>query len=236
MFTRKLMMIPLTLAFACMAADQDNQKPKPLEGPKVIKTITVLDQKTVAFTYGRMLALNCFAVQVAIDNPNTENSYVVNGITVQFDTPEVGSLGKSIVTEMAQRGQIKDRRNVWIRTLNGMGLVAASVSTFAHVGPSYASAVIAFTGPFVQGISNVFPDLTAAQVANVGTDAFQPNLVVAKDGGHAVMTAFFSLKELMDATDRKTYRTEPHELLKQIKVRIRGTYVTFSGTDSTSED
>ncbi len=182
--------------------------------------------------------MNCLAIQVAIDNPNTDKSYILNGISVRVgdDAPYLGNLGKSVVEAMALRGEIKDRRNVWIRTLNAMSLVAASVSTFAHVGPSYAAAVVAFAGPFVQGATNVFPDLTAAQVANVGTDTFQPNLVVAKEGGHAVMTAFFSLKELMDSKNRKTYFTEPHDLLKQVHVSMRGTYVTSSGTDSTTGD
>lgn len=228
------LIIPLTLAFACTAANADDQNPKPASDLKVVKTTTILDEKTMAFTYGRMMARNCLGIQIAIDNPNPDKSYVVNGVIVRVgeDEPRIGNLGRSVATSMAQRGAIKDRRNVWFRTLNSISLVAASVGTFTQVGPSYAPAVAAFAGPFIQGFSNLFPDVSVAQVSNVTADAFQPNLVISKDGGHASMTAFFSLKDLMSEADLKKFRREPHDFLKDIHVYIRGTYVAFSATDA----
>jgi hypothetical protein len=173
------------------------------------------------YTFGRKIARHCLGIQITVINADQENDLIVREITVQFGEGKqvysLSSLDKEVLESLSERGQSTDPRNIILRVFRGAGNVATTVSTFAHVGPSFTPGVAAFVGPFIDAYTSVFPDYTVNQVVRLGNAAFEGNKVVPKSNAVKVVV-FVPLKMLFDKSQRKTYRHDPAAFWQKIAV------------------
>ena len=174
---------------------------------------TALDSTLMEYSFGRKIARNCLGIQVTVINNDPDNDLIVREITLHIGEQsehayDMSSLDKEVLDSLMERGQFSDPRNVLLRVLQSVGVVGVSVSTFAHVGPAYAPALAAFSGPFTNAYSSLFPDYTVKQLIRIGNAAFDSNKVVPKNSA-VKLVAFVPFKLLFSKKERKTYRKNP---------------------------
>src|SRR5579884_482703 len=138
----------------------------------------ILDRTTMEYAFGRTVAKRCLGVQVTIQNTSATNDLIVRDITLKTDDSgdlHLASLDKTVLQALSERGQSTDPRNVWLRSFRSAGVLAATVTAYAHVGPAFSPVVAAFNGSFIEAYSGLFPDYTVNQIVRLTNSAFEGN-------------------------------------------------------------
>jgi hypothetical protein len=175
---------------------------------------SVMQWKETSDNFGRRVANQYVALQVTVRNLNTQNEFVVHDIQIAVDTglnrAQFGRFeaarDKLVVRNVAQRGQTEDRRNLIINTLQAAGAIAGGASTAVTQGLSgttqatdLASAVAIFQGPFMTGVTNIFPDHTLEHINHINDLAFSAsstNKTVVPIQGSVPLVTFLSERPL----------------------------------------
>jgi hypothetical protein len=129
--------------------------------------------------FGRRVADEFVGIQVTVRNLNTKNEFLIHDIRVAIDTGvDVQYFGrfqagrdKLLVRAVAQEGQWEDPRNRWVNILEATGAIAGGASVIAGT-VQFTDAVAIFQGTFIQGVNNIWPDHTVAQLNNVNDFVF----------------------------------------------------------------
>lgn len=177
-------------------------------------SFSVMQWKETSDNFGRRVANQYVALQVTVRNLNTQNEYIVHDIQIAVDTglnrAQFGRFeaarDKLVVRNVAQRGQSEDRRNVIINTLQAVGAIAGGASTAVTEGLSgtseaqdMAAAVAIFQGPFITGVTNIFPDHTIEHINHINDLAFSASSTsktIVPIQGSVPLVTFLSQKPL----------------------------------------
>lgn len=133
----------------------------------------------------------------------------------------------------AERGMSQDPRNIYIRSLQAIGMVGGGLVGAAGLGPVLPRAVAAFTGSFIPANEKLFPDYTIAQLNRLNDSAYAANTLVAKNRAK-VVTIFVPLSSLLNKEDFKPFRADPfkyfqgdsiHKGLNLLGIRVDYTHV-----------
>jgi hypothetical protein len=141
-------------------------------------SISIMGYKETKAIFGAAVADNYLAIQVTVRNLNTQNDFLIHDVQAAVDTGvDEAYFGrfqsgrdKLLVRAVVQRGQVTDPRNIIINTLQVAGAIAA-VPTAGMAGNA-ATAVAVFTGQFVPGIANIFPDPTITYTNHINDLTF----------------------------------------------------------------
>jgi hypothetical protein len=98
-------------------------------------------------------------------------------------------------------------RNWTVRLLTLAGTVASGYS-FSFKEKGIAKGIAAFSGSFVPGVAQAWPDSTIAQLNNVSDFGYQTNKVVTKEDGEIVV-AFFPIDRFLTPGLRKLFLQSP---------------------------
>ncbi len=180
----------------------------------VVCSFSVMQWKETSDNFGRRVANQYVALQVTVRNLNTENEFLIHDIQIAVDTglnrAQFGRFeaarDKLVVRNVAQRGQSEDRRNLIINSLQAIGAIAGGASAAVTQGLSntteataMASAVSIFQGPFISGVTNIFPDHTLEHINHIndlGFSASSTNKTVAPIQGAVPLVTFLAERPL----------------------------------------
>ena len=198
---------------------------------------SLLDAKTTEFVFGRLVSQKTLAVQVTVTNRSKSNDLLVSEISLSFcpgspaATPTVpgtlpcnvpfslSGLDKTVLQGLADRGQSKDLRNLFLRIIEGIGAAAVPFPTFIrHIGRSFTPGVAAWNGPFTAAYKTVFPDYTVNQVIRLSNIAFTTNKVVSK-GSSETVVAFIPLEVLFSKKQIRAFRSDAHDVYMDLAQR-----------------
>jgi|ERR1700688_559753 len=170
--------------------------------------------KETSDNFGRRVANDYVALQVTVRNLNQQNEFLIHDIQIAVDTglnrAQFGRFeaarDKLVVRNVAQRGQTEDRRNIIINTLQAVGAIAGGASIAVTAGLSGSSqaqdlstAVAIFQGPFIAGVTNIFPDHTIEHINHIHDLTFSASSTsktVVPIQGSVPLVTFLSEKPL----------------------------------------
>lgn len=170
--------------------------------------------KETSDTFGSRVANQYVALEVNVRNLNQQNEFLIHDIQIAVDTglnrAQFGRFeaarDKLVVRNVAQRGQTEDLRNRIINTLQAVGAIAGGASTAVTQGLSstveatdMSAAVAIFQGPFMTGLTNIFPDHTLEHINHIndlGFSASSTSKTVVPIQGSVPLITFLSEKPL----------------------------------------
>jgi len=149
---------------------------------------------------------------------------------LQPNANELSSDELSLVRGVAEKGQIFDRRNMFLRYLRALGTIAGGVTGVTRFGSSFAPSVAAYNGPFITAFTDAFPDFTVNQMNRLSDSAYAANKIVAKQHS-LVMVAFVPQGQFMSNLLRKQFWNDPTSIQKTIdfrnlRVLVDGVFIT----------
>jgi hypothetical protein len=180
----------------------------------VVCSFSVMQWKETSDNFGRRVANQYIAIQVTVRNLNLQNEFLLHDIQIAVDTglnrAQFGRFeaarDKLVVRNVAQRGQTEDRRNLIINTLQAVGAIAGGASTAVTNALSntteaqdMASAVAIFQGPFITGVTNIFPDHTIEHINHINDLTFSASATsktIVPIQGSIPLVTFLSEKPL----------------------------------------
>jgi hypothetical protein len=180
----------------------------------VVCSFSVMQWKETSDNFGRRVANQYIAIQVTVRNLNQQNEFLLHDIQIAVDTglnrAQFGRFeaarDKLVVRNVAQRGQTEDRRNLIINTLQAVGAIAGGASTAVTNALSntseaqdMASAVAIFQGPFITGVTNIFPDHTIEHINHINDLTFSASATsktIVPIQGSIPLVTFLSEKPL----------------------------------------
>ncbi|SRR5579883_186124 len=191
-----------------------DQTSKFVEPDDVVCSFSLMQWHETSDNFGRRVANQYVAIQVTVRNLNNQNEFIVHDIQIAVDTglnrAQFGKFeaarDKLVVRNVAQRGQTEDRRNLIINTLQAVGAIAGGASTAVTQGlpnaseaQDMSSAVAIFQGPFMTGVTNIFPDHTIEHINHINDLAFSASSTsktVVPIQGSVPLVTFLSEKPL----------------------------------------
>jgi hypothetical protein len=171
--------------------------------PQVDIDYIVLPYQTAYDNYGRRVADQYYVVIPKIGN-NTGFSLQLAGIG--FAGTPTGNTDPAIVQGTLIYGQDYSARNVLYRSLIWAALIGAGVSPYFHSANAKANFAIGlalFSGPFIAGFSQQFPDNTVKQLARLGASDVMSNQNVIPNNTQLSFVAFVGRDTLCPPGDTK---------------------------------
>jgi len=143
---------------------------------------------------------------------------------------ELSSDELSLVRGVAEKGQMLDPRNMFLRYLRAVGTVAGGITGVTHFGSSFAPSVAAYNGPFLTAYTDAFPDFTVNQMNRLNDSAYAANKIVAKQHS-LILVAFVPQAQFMSNSLRKQFWKDPTSIQKDIDfrlvvVKVDGVFIT----------
>lgn len=153
-------------------------------------SFSILGWQETSDVFGRRVANDYVAIQVNVRNLSHDNEFLIHDIQIAVDTGvnprQLGRFqtgrDRVIVRSVAQRGQFEDRRNLILNTMQMIGNIAGGASTaFTQAtvddqdttpASKLSTAVALFQGPFITGLTNIFPDHTLEHINHISDLAF----------------------------------------------------------------
>jgi hypothetical protein len=191
---------------------------------------TLIPPKQASDMFGRRIARNYIVIQVTVENRHDELDLIVYDSEVVYlkkDNKtcqtaihtsqdhilvwpcESSSQDLGILRGVAEKGQIKDPRNLILRILRAAGTAASALGAVVALGPSYAPAIAAFNGAGLTAYEEAFPDFTVNQLNRLNDNAYAANTVV-KAKSSTVFVAFVPIDLYLSKADRELYWDDPH--------------------------
>ena len=97
---------------------------------------------------------------------------------------------RRVVRNVGQVGQVWDKRNVAVRIMEGIGMIAGSAHGFAPSG--YALGYSVYSAGVIPAVKHVLPDMTQDNLNNISdfafTSAWSNRIVVPKSGAVTFVT------------------------------------------------
>ena len=143
---------------------------------------------------------------------------------------ELSSDELSLVRGVAEKGQVNDRRNQFLRFLRAAGTIAGGLTGVTRFGPSYSPTVAAYSGPFLTAFVEAFPDFTVNQLIRLNDSAYVANKIVARQQS-LVLVAFIPQAQFMSSSLRKEFWRDPTTIVgeidfRQVQVLVDGVFIT----------
>ena len=158
--------------------------------------MTVYPWKETADNFGRRVADEFIAIQITVRNLNPNLEFLLHDAELAADANMSGlsrfqsSHERRVVRNVGQVGQVTNPRNVTVRIMEGIGMVAGSATGFAPSG--YALGYSVYSAGVVPAVKHVLPDMTQDQLNNVSdlafTSAWASRIVVPKSGAITFVT------------------------------------------------
>jgi hypothetical protein len=220
---------------------------------------TLLAPKSVSDTFGRRIGERFIVMQITIANRNKDFQWLIQdagfnlknyamAVAARDDCdanlklllkdlnehPEFNTLVSSAdltnLRGVAEKGQSLDPRNFIIHGLYGSGVIAAGLIGVTKFGASYAPAVAAFNGPFINAMQSIFPDYTVNQQNRLSDGAYSVNTVVGKQQGK-VIDIFIPQEYLLTEEQQKDYWKKPESVyncadLRLLEAVVNGNFVS----------
>ena len=162
--------------------------------------MTIYSWKEASDNFGRRVADNFIAIQVTVRNLNPSLEFLLHDAELAADANMSGlsrfqsSHERRVVRNVGQVGQITDPRNVAVRIMEGIGMVAGAATGFAPSG--YALGYSVYTAGAIPAFKHVMPDMTQDQLNNISDLAFTSfsgsRIVVPKSGAVTFVTFILS--------------------------------------------
>jgi hypothetical protein len=136
----------------------------------------------------------------------------------------------TLLRGVAEKGTVYDPRNLALRILEGIGVVAGGLTGIPIRGRSYATSVAIFSGPIVEGYNRIWPDFTIQQLNRLNDLAYVTNTLIPRQQSRIVV-AFLPQPMFLSREQQKTLYKNPHEILIKIpKFRlvnacVRGAFI-----------
>ena len=145
------------------------------------------------------------------------------------DATRVSSADLTVLRGVAEKGQSLDPRNLAVRSLTGVGVIAAGLTGVMRLGHSYAPGVAAFNGPFLTAVQEVLPDYTVNQLNRLNDSAFLANTVVGKQQAK-VIVIFIPQSDLLTSNQQKAYYKNPESVygcpdLRMLEANVDGNFI-----------
>jgi hypothetical protein len=196
---------------------------------------SIIDPRNAADIFGRRIARRFLVFQLNITNRNRDYQFLIQDLSMDlshvYPVPkekgagpsftgrqELSSVELSLLRGVAEVGQSEDRRNSLLRTLRGVGNVAAGLIGIARFGKSYAPSVAVWNGPVLSAYSDIFPDYTVNQMNRLNDSAYSANTIVPKQQSK-VVTVFLPQAILLTADQQKAFWKDSTSLWDEVDLR-----------------
>ena len=145
------------------------------------------------------------------------------------DYTQVSSADLTVLRGVAEKGQSLDPRNVAVRSLTGVGVIASGLIGVTRTGHSYAPGVAAFNGAFLTAVQQILPDYTVSQMNRLNDSAFLTNTVVGKQQAK-VIVIFIPQSDLLTSKQQKAYYKNPESVyacpdLRLLEASVDGNFI-----------
>jgi hypothetical protein len=185
------------LGYATMTVISSLAGPIPSDlAPQVDIDWSVLGYQQVYDNFGRRVASNYYAVQLTIGN-NTGFPLQLSGAGFQIHpgAAPTPTTNKTIVQGTLIYGQDFSARNIIYRSIVWATMLASAASPYFHranARANYAAGVALFSGAFVNGFIQQFPDNTVKQLARLGSSEIMSDQDVIPNNSQVPFIAFLS--------------------------------------------
>jgi hypothetical protein len=224
----------------------------------IVLNRTIMDPKSVSDTFGRRIGQRYIVMQISIANRNKDFQWLIQDagfdltnfatevarrpncdanlklvlgqLTEHSESTQVSSADLTMLRGVAEKGQSLDPRNFIIHGLYGSGVIAAGLIGVTKFGASYAPAVAAFNGPFINAMQSIFPDYTVNQQNRLSDSAYSANTVVGKQQAK-VIAIFIPEEYLLTEKQQKDYWTKPESVydcadLRLLEAVVNGNFIS----------
>lgn len=158
--------------------------------------MTIYPWKEASDNFGRRVADSFIAIQVTVRNLNPNLEFLLHDAELAADANMSGlsrfqsSHERRIVRNVGQVGQVWDKRNVAVRIMEGIGMIAGSATGFAPSG--YALGYSVYSAGVIPAVKHVLPDMTQDNLNNISdfafTSSWSSRIVVPKSGAVTFVT------------------------------------------------
>jgi hypothetical protein len=154
-------------------------------GDNIVCSISLLSYREASDVFGKRIANQYGVVQVTIRNTDSAHEFLLHQVDFWFgDTLQYyATRDRRIARGVAEKGQVVDPRNLTIRVLEGVGVVAGATTAIYSSSAQLASSI--YSSNFIPAVRSIFPDLTVQQMAkldDMGFSAGANTMVIPKNG------------------------------------------------------
>jgi hypothetical protein len=203
---------------------------------------SLMDPHEVSDILGKRIANTYLVVEVKVRNLSGDYEYLLHDIRLGYKGVAVTSRDKKLVRGVAEKGQLLDGRNVFIRFVESAGSLGGSLSTFSFATVALKNALNVFQGPFTSAVKGFLPDFTVNQMTRLDDNGFTVQTMVVPKRSSVSVVTFLSREIFLNHQERKETRlsvmhrrsrSEGETLLhiqKKLVVEIAGAHVAEVNT------
>lgn len=204
---------------------------------------SLMDPHEVSDIFGKRIANTYLVVEVKVRNLSDSYDYLLHDIRLGYGSLAVTSRDEKLVRGVAEKGQLLDARNVFIRGVESLGAVGGSLSTFSFATVALKNALNVFQGPFTSALKSFLPDFTVNQMSRLDDAGFTVQAKVIPKQSSVSFATFLSRRVFLSQQERKDTRlslmhrksrTEGTTLLniqKNLAVEVAGAHVAEVSTN-----